>query len=150
MNFIIVQVSLVSSKCFNSILLKSTINTKMFDFLNLRWVLSFAFCISKVFGNLFISINFSSLKTLSMSRKYSDYCWFIVSLGFSLYSLSHYDYLAIEEMTRSKVMEIGVNAMNRMLVLTSCALKITSMINGRVYFEILCSIRWCHEKVMVV
>lgn len=119
----------------------------MFHFLNIKWLLTLAYRISKVFGFFFITINFSSLENLSMTSEYSDYGWFFLNACFSVYSLSYDGFVPLAEVTHSIIIEIGINAMNTLLLLTTCALKITSMMRGREYFAILKNLCWCHRMV---
>lgn len=122
----------------------------MFDFLNFRWFLLLIYRLLKISGFFFVTISIPTLESLSMSRKYLDYLWFAISLGFSFYSLSYDGYVEVAKVTHSKIMEIGVNTVTRIVLVTSVVLKITSMVYGKKFYEILSNLTWCHLKVCLV
>lgn len=120
---------------------------KLFAFLSIKWLLQLIYRISKNFGFVFISIDFTSLETIAMSVKRSDRVWSIISIGYSLYALTYDGRLPLATFTQSIIMEIGINAMTRVTLATTFLLKTTTLINGRKFFDILNGVKWCHLEV---
>lgn len=120
---------------------------KLFAFLNIKWLLHLIYRISKNFGFVFISIDFTSLETIAMSVKHSDRLWSIISIGYSLYALTYDGRLPLATFTQSIIMEIGINAMTRVTLFTTFLIKTTTLINGRKFFDILNGVKWCHLEV---
>lgn len=111
------------------------------------WLMKLIHLLSKASGFIFISIDFSSWDELVMTRHSWNYIFSVISLGFSLYSNTFDAYFPVEQVTHSKIMEIGVNLVVRVILGIGCILKASNILYKRRFFSIISKLHWFNVKV---
>lgn len=119
----------------------------MFSFISFRWLLNFIFKVSKYSAYLFISIAFKAPAKFKILDQFHNKVWFAISLIWSICATFLSGYVPVAEFTRSPIMEFGVNFLSYITSLSTIALKISNMVNGHLFLELLNNFNRCHLKV---
>lgn len=116
----------------------------MFDFLDFQWLLEFIYKAAKFSGFVFISIDFKSFKIRQTKWNFAALC-----LSFALSFLANFfdAYMNITLVTRSKLMELGVNIIVRAFLYVTCILKTSNYIQSKKFFQVIKNLQWCNTKV---
>lgn len=115
--------------------------------MNFTWLLKLIYNLSKASGYLFISIGFSSFEEVKTWKRLWNFIFFFLSFGLSLVATSYDAYLPVAEVTKSKLMEIGINSIIRLTIMTTCYIKIGNVVLHKRFMEILTKLQRNHAKV---
>lgn len=118
----------------------------MFSFLTFKWLLKFIYTLSRFSGFLFISIDFSS-DYLQTEKHAWNFVVFGASFGLSLVATKYDRKLPIEDITHSKILEMGVQLITRVILTTALVLKIANIVDRQKFFGILSKLQWGNIKV---
>lgn len=120
----------------------------MFSFITFEWFLKLIYKTLKYSAFLFISVDFTSpIKLLIVSKPIFNLFLFLTSLTISCCACVFITFIPAEKITHSQIMEVGVNFMTYITVGTTIALKLSSMLQGRTFFDIISNLNQCHLKV---
>lgn len=123
-----------------------TYQTETMQFQSFKWLLEFVFYVTKIPGYLFVSINFQPEK-LEVVRSSWNYPIFITSILLTFLSNAFIEHISIAFVTKSKIMELGVNITIKMIVFNLSIIKITCMLQGRNFSNVLLSLQDGDVKV---
>lgn len=116
----------------------------MLAFLNFRWLLEFIYKVAKFSGFVFMSIDFKSFQIIPSKW---NFVAFALSLGLSFLANFFDAYLNIALVTRSELMEMGVNIIVRVFIYVACILKVSNALQSKKFFRIIKNLQWCDTKV---
>lgn len=119
----------------------------MLEFLNLEWLLKLTYIYTKSLGFTFITMSLNSSQHFMMSTTLWDYALMLISFGFSFYTLFYGGYVPVANIVHSNMMELGVNANLRLMILTTSVVKTSSLIQSRRFFNIIFNLQWINVKV---
>lgn len=120
----------------------------MFSSISFESILKLIYNVSKYFGFLLIKINFNFPEKISKSLNFNDKVFFAISFGISFYAMFFFEAtLPIEPFTHSQLMDLGVNLMCRLTLATTFFLKVSSMLHGDAFFDLISDLYVCHLKV---
>lgn len=119
----------------------------MFSFMNFKWLLKIIYRIAKLFGFLFMTINFDSIKNYTFERRISDLVIFFASFGLSLFACTYDGILPVAALTHSELSGVGVNLICRLSIYATCVLKAANMVFIRRFYDIIVMLNWNHMKV---
>lgn len=119
----------------------------MFSFITFEWFLKLIYRTLKYSAFLFISIDLTSPIKLNVSKRIFNVFLFLSSFVVSCCACIFIAFIPVEEVTHSQIMEVGVNFMTYITVATTIALKLSSMLQGRTFFDLISNLNQCHLKV---
>jgi hypothetical protein len=111
----------------------------------LLFLLKLFYFTSKLSGFSFITINFTGAPRCIKSHW--NFMFFLVSLALSVYANFHSAYYPVGEIVQSEILEIGVNFVNKRLLVVFCVVKIVNFFQKSTFFSILSNIYKVDAKV---
>lgn len=122
----------------------------MLKFLNINFLLKLIYKLAKFSGLIFITINFNSVAKVEKKKQFLNVIIFIVSFGFSLTAYSFDARLPVAYVTRSQLLEIGINLIFPSTIWCLCILKLSTLFNSEAFFNIISNLQWGERKVSFI
>lgn len=119
----------------------------MFKFLKFEWLLKFIYLTLKLSGFLYISIDFESEKIKVKKQLRNILVVLTTSFGLSLIANSYDAYMPVADVTRSKLLDMGLNFGMKVLIWLACLMKIANIVQSNRFFESLSILQWNERKV---
>lgn len=116
----------------------------MFKFMEFKKLLLFIYGVAKISGFIFVSIDFDSMK---IKQRLCTKVFYVLSFAFSFAAVYYDSDMDVGKVTRSKLMEMGVNVVIRITVYSALLLKVVNTFYDKKFYEIIKKLSWCHSKV---
>lgn len=122
----------------------------MFKFACFSWVLEFIYKVSRLSGFIYTNIDFKPHRRVVIKKSFINTIVFMLGIGLNFLANWTYDaYLSIADVTHSKLMEIAVNTIVKMLIWSSLLLKVINVFQSQRFFEIVEILQWGDKKVLI-
>lgn len=119
----------------------------MFKFINLKFLLKLIYKVAKFSGFLFITIDVNSDGKNVIKKQFLNVIIFMISFGFSFAANSMDVYFPVAYVTRSWLLEIGINFIFRLVNYCACILKLSTLLNSETFLNIILNLQWGEKKV---
>lgn len=110
-------------------------------------LLKFNYGMLRISGFVFVKIDFTSAGGPTMKRQFREFILFIVSICLSLSSTLYNSYFPVARITHSKLMEIGVNFLPRLMIFSTLVVKISSWVRSKSFLAIISKLHFAIFKV---
>lgn len=115
--------------------------------MKLQTILMLIYRMLKYSGFLLISLSFSSSAKIEAQWKLCDIVFFTLSFIISFIGNFNVGFLPLDHIIKSMLMQVGSNLLGRITVLAIFMIKVSNMVFGRYFVEIMKNLQFIHEKV---
>lgn len=115
--------------------------------LKFSFLQKFIYYVSRSSGFVHTQIEFRSLQKVDLRKSFLNNLLLFVSLSLSCLSNVYNAHIPIAEATSSKLIDLAVNTIIRMMIFSSIIFKIANIIQKKRFFDIIESLQWIDWKV---